>query len=200
MSATKLFDSISRMSVQDVMMSRSAESFSFGDYNSCEGYFKEAFLIADKTITQFEFLPEYKQIVEWMTNTQGKGLLLSGGCGLGKSVIITGVIPILFHFKFNRIIHPVSAIDMGAQFEDLKKRYFLCLDDIGSEATQSDYGERREIFSELVQLAEKDMKPLFISTNMTGAQMRERYGDRVVSRLVRLCRPVKFDEHKDMRF
>lgn len=54
---------------------RSRRAFSWGDRNTCKRLFVEIFKTVDKTAINFEFLPEYEAIIDWMTNTRGMGLL-----------------------------------------------------------------------------------------------------------------------------
>ena len=72
-----------------------------------ETIFKEV----DKTVEYFQWLDEYYHVKSWMMNTEGKGLLLMGSCGRGKSVIASGVIPVLFRMK-GKYLRPVHAQDM----------------------------------------------------------------------------------------
>ena len=124
-----------------------------------------------------------------MTDTKGKGLLLSGNVGVGKSVIICGVLPILFHLRFNKLLFPYSAYDIAQKEEEIKKHAFICIDDVGCEPTSMRYGEKREVFCELIDHAE---------TNLTGQAFAQRYGQRTVDRIIRLCEMVRIDE-KSMR-
>ena len=50
---------------------RSRRVYSWGDRNTCQRLFIEIFQSVDKTATNFEFLPEYNAIIDWMTNTRG---------------------------------------------------------------------------------------------------------------------------------
>ena len=86
---------------------RSRRVYSWGDRNTCQRLFIEIFQSVDKTATNFEFLPEYNAIIDWMTNTRGMGLLLTGDCGRGKSTILTGVVPVL---PSNRACRPACSL------------------------------------------------------------------------------------------
>ena len=55
--------------------------------------FELIFKSVDGTVASVRTLDEYYQIFSWMQNTEGKGLLLMGSCGRGKSVIASGIIP-----------------------------------------------------------------------------------------------------------
>lgn len=49
-----------------------------------------------------EWLSEYDQITGWLTDNQGKGLLLIGPPGVGKSEICMKVIPMIFEWHFTK--------------------------------------------------------------------------------------------------
>ena len=119
---------------------REPKVFSFGTYEECKSMFVESFKMVDKTIKNFEYLDEYDSVVKWMVNTDGKGLLMAGSCGRGKSVILNGVLPLLFRARFNKVLRPVAARNL----------------------------------------------------NLTGKQIRDRYGERIYDRINRLCNVVVF--------
>lgn len=189
-------------SIEDISnsMKRCTQSYSFGTKEECKELFFRAFVGTDGTVKQFTWLPEYEKVIDWMSDTQGKGLLLSGPCGIGKSAIITGVLPAIFKYRYNKNLHPVSAIEINSREKEILSMWSFCLDDIGAESTFSEYGERKEVFCDIVSEAENRLKPLFISTNLNGVQIAQRYGDRVRSRINRLCRCIVFDSHtRDFR-
>ena len=126
--------------------------------NTCKRLFVEIFKTVDKTAINFEFLPEYEAIIDWMTNTRGMGLLLTGDCGRGKSTILTGVIPVLLYQATGLVVRPIHS----EQFEQtcaaswpnagkdprnidyLCNTYFPIIDEIGIEPLINDYGEKYE--------------------------------------------------------
>lgn len=160
----------------------------------------------DRTFDEYEHLPEYDEIIDWMTNTDDKGLMLMGDCGRGKSVILNYVIPVLFRIK-DRTVMSVHAQDLTkylitnpkaqspttVQYIDylLGSRYPI-IDELGIEPMINDYGERFEGFNLILNAAERYHRPIFISTNLTEEQIYERYGDRTMDRLTHLCRTVHF--------
>ena len=58
------------------------------------------------------WLPEYDKVAAWLSDNNGKGLLLFGNCGRGKSLITRYAIPMLLRKFANRI---VTDVDCGAQ-------------------------------------------------------------------------------------
>ena len=63
---------------------RKAQSFKFGTMEECKKALSFYFQKLDNTASSFQWLPEYDEIADWMSDTQGKGLLLMGSCGRGK--------------------------------------------------------------------------------------------------------------------
>ena len=43
---------------------------------------------------------DYDQVAQWLTDNKGKGLMLIGDCGRGKSMITTEILPDLFRQGF----------------------------------------------------------------------------------------------------
>lgn len=168
---------------------------------------EKIFTAVDKTVKYYHPLEEYFEIKSWMMNTEGKGLLLMGSCGRGKSVIASGVIPVLFRMK-GFILHPVHAQDMtkptpqqpylgyGQRPETwldyLQRTRFPIIDELGVEMQVNDYGEKCEGFNLVVNAAERYNRPMFITTNLTEEQILARYGERTLDRLAHLCKTVRF--------
>ena len=190
------------------LLVRKVTAYSWGDdVTSTRELFEEIFKAVDGTISYYRPLEEYYQVFSWMQNTEGKGLLLMGSCGRGKSVIASGVIPVLFRMK-GMILHPVHAQDMykptpqqpylgrGQRPETwmdfLQRTQFPIIDELGVEMQFNDYGEKCEGFNLVVNAAERYNRPMFITTNLTEEQILARYGERTLDRLSMLCKIVKF--------
>ncbi len=171
------------------IVKREYVSYKFGTSEDCKKALQTTFKIYDKT-AKYEWLPEYDEVVDWMTDTKGKGLMLHGNCGRGKSTIITQSIPMLFYMKFNKIIEPQTAKLL--RVDDYIKRGLYCIDEIGCEPVLSDYGSKYFPFMHYVDVAEKYIKPMFLSTNLTSEELTEKYDFRTIERILRLCRVVKF--------
>ena len=88
---------------------RGFQRHSFGTYEECLSLFKEAFRLVDKTVVKYQHLAEYDTVVRWLSDTKGKGLFLIGNCGRGKSIIVTGVLPLIFNAKKGKILKPITA-------------------------------------------------------------------------------------------
>ena len=69
---------------------------------------------------------------------------------------------------------------------------FPLIDELGVEPMMNNYGEKSEGFNQVLNVAERYHRPVFISTNLSPEQIYERYGDRTMDRLTHLCRAVHF--------
>lgn len=166
--------------------------YSFGTQEQCKSLLKDLFLSVDRTIRAFEWLPEYDRVAQWMSDTEGKGLLLTGDCGRGKTNIIQFVLPVLFFDRYRLVIKPVQSENLHENIEAVLKRRIICIDEMGAEPTINDYGTLYEPFNRVVNHAEYDNQVLLLSTNLNSDEIRDRYGERTLDRVVRLCEIVKF--------
>jgi len=186
---------------------RRPAQLSWGDRETCEALFASLFRKLDGSIAKYQHLPEYDEIIDWMHDTKGLGLLLIGDCGRGKSIIATCLVPVLLGIK-NLNTYPVHADDFNKPYPfaantmgmDLKssnldyltKCPYPVIDELGVETLINDYGERYEGFNRIINAAERYFRPMFVSTNLTKDEMLNRYGERTLDRLQHLCRIVEF--------
>jgi len=175
-----------------INVQRSPTALSFGTIEECRDLFEAAFKAADATVTEYHHLPEYDQIIDWMADNKGKGLMLAGSCGRGKTVIITGVLPILMHFKLNKIIHPNHADQIPTRVNSMVGKWAVIVDELGSEPQVNNYGEKSEGFNTIINDTERRMGLIFISTNLSSKEILDRYGERTLDRMYRLCRIIRF--------
>lgn len=133
------------------------------------------------------WLPEYEKVAEYLTDNKGKGLLLYGACGTGKTLITKKIIPAIISEYYDRLSTMYNAGDMHVQLENIKKKYFAVIDDLGTEnATYQQYGNTICPFAEIVDNAEKEGRFLMVSTNLNLADENgfvKRYGKRTYDRL-----------------
>lgn len=198
---------ISQMIKEKVIDERTPWHWSWGSREYCERLFKTIFMSIDGTISRYEHLPEYNEVIEWMTSTNGKGLLLIGDCGRGKSLILNYVLPVLFRMKgcgFRTVHaqdlykeHPYQQYygyyQRPATYLDLlEKAKFPAVDELGVEGQYNDYGEKTEGFNLILNAAERYLRPVFVSTNLTEEELLNRYGERTLDRLMHLCKTVRF--------
>ena len=157
-----------------------------------------------------KWLPCYDQVAAWLSDNKGRGLLCLGPCGLGKTLIVQNILPVIIHRNYQRIVSTYSAQEMNDNIKDVIKHKLIVIDDIGTEpATKFDYGERSTPFLKLCDAAEKRGILLMMTANLRTTHgtdkhgnvipsIEDRYGDLVLSRLRSIVKIVEF-KGKDMR-
>lgn len=130
-----------------------------------------------------------------MTTSPRKcGLLLTGAYGCGKTAFVKALLPKALFVDLNdeaslNLIDPKGAFITG--YDDVANRSVI-LDDMGAELLVSHYGIKRDIVGEFIcYYHSKGTGRLMITTNLTGPEMVDRYGGRVVDRLKELCAPLR---------
>jgi len=137
-------------------------------------------------------MPEYDEVVRWLSDNDYRGLLCLGNCGLGKTLICGKILPILINHYCKKLISCYDALQMNANIDAVKSKHIVYVDDIGTESLSVKYGEKRLAFAELVDEAEKRGKLLIITTNLSTDEIREKYGERTLDRLKGITKTVLF--------
>lgn len=184
--------SISEMQDNFEFNVRNFPSFSFGDIDRCKQILQAAILNVDRTILDFSWLPEYDEIAEWLTNTNGKGLFLAGSVGRGKTTLIHHAIPLLFYHFQRKVVKCTHANHLDEHLHEYESKLLISLDELGTESTVNNFGNKYEPVNKLFDMAESKSKILFVSTNLDSETIKQRYGIRTLDRITRLCRIVKF--------
>lgn len=134
----------------------------------------------------------YRPIVDWMADNKGRGLLMTGSCGLGKTLIGKHILPLLIQDSCRKIVTVVNAQDLNNRIDEILKLHIIYIDDIGTESISKVYGNVRCTFSELCDAAEQRGKLLIVSTNLSVSELEEKYGERTVDRLKAITKYVPF--------
>lgn len=146
----------------------------------------------------FVWLDEYRMVAEWLDNNRGLGLCLYGLNGTGKTILIQKVIPVLaFHFC-QKIIKCYNYNEINNFPDIVLQKRLLSLDDIGLEEQAVIYGNRRWVFSEIMDIAEKKSNIVIFSSNLNGKGFCERYGARTFDRIVSTTKRIEF-KHQSFR-
>lgn len=135
---------------------------------------------------------EYDLVADWLTNTQGRGLLMYGDCGLGKSILGRYVIPAILLKYCRKVVTVYSMNDVNKDIDSVLSKPILSLDDVGTEDISAVYGNKRQAFSEIMDDVERNGKLIIISTNLNDSGIREKYNDRVMDRIMATTTRVKF--------
>lgn len=139
------------------------------------------------------WLKEYDEIVEWLEDNKGLGLLLHGKCGNGKTIMSRYVIPAIVLRKLNKVVSCFDVSELGNDTERILSRKIISVDDIGTEEISIKYGEKRLLFAELMDLVEKHSKLIIITTNLTAEQLTLKYGDRIMDRIKATTKRIAFN-------
>jgi len=173
--------------IENFLQPKMYNRYKLGTKEELKEMFIKAFKHYDRTIDVYKHLPEYDEIIDWLSDTKGRGLMLMGECGLGKSTILNYVIPAIFRTKTNKSMKSIPAKELDAI--ERSDASFIIIDDLGTESIKNDYGTKIDAVSDAISYAEDSSKTLLITTNLASKALKERYDDRTLDRL-RKCKVV----------
>lgn len=123
-----------------------------------------------------------------------RGLLVFGKSGRGKSCLLRAVERYISKGVRRETIWLYCKDEscIGWMKDDAASRVLLgrtvFVDDIGSEETVVDYGNRKDVVGDFIQkYYEHGSGLLFGSTNLSSIDLNAKYGTRVLSRLLSMC-------------
>ena len=138
--------------------------------------------------------------------TRGAGMLITGNNGTGKTMAAKALYatshPILqerlskglhslqvYFYEMHNTEH-LSRLDNWEPTEGRKEN--VLLDDVGVEELVIEYGQRSDTVATFINRWYSWWKggkvgQLIITTNLTGRELNDRYGSRVVDRLLEMC-------------
>ncbi len=134
-------------------------------------------------------------------------LLMSGNTGLGKTHLSLAVASVLLQNGFSVIYDSAGSMLHRLEQEHFGKRDgsdtlelllscdLLILDDFG---TEFDTSFTRSMIYTIINSRINAGKPMIINTNLTSGEIKERYGDRILSRLLFASKILHF-YGKDIR-
>lgn len=137
---------------------------------------------------------EYNEVVEWLTDNQGRGLWLCGEYGRGKTLIGAKILPVLLNYYNSprKVVSLYDAKDLNNKFDDILEKHIIYIDDVGKESMAVQYGNRNLRFPDIVDEAEKRGKLLIFSTNLSQEDMLAKYGERTIDRLKGITKKIIF--------
>lgn len=139
------------------------------------------------------WLPAYDRVAEWFTDNKGRGLFLYGECGQGKSILGRYVIPAILLKYCNKVVKVYDTNELNSQLDQILQKHIISIDDVGTEDISVKFGEKRQAFSELIDSVEKQGKLIIITSNLTVEELTQKYGSRVVDRIISTTTRVLFD-------
>lgn len=125
----------------------------------------------------------------------GRGLLLSGPAGCGKTKLMSTVMKSLkdIDVSFYYCKEPRDMEYLRNNADDTLNGN-VYLDDIGSEERLREYGNTIDIVGDFIQRYHYRGKGrLFATTNLTPLELQERYDGRILDRLLEMCVLVKME-------
>jgi hypothetical protein len=153
---------------------------------------------------------DYDTIIQAYTDTmqhEKLGMMFRGGVGSGKTMAMRLIAPNA-HFIDLADIGSQNVLQSYEEFVDgvSVERWWLIyndntviLDDLGNEPIKSNYGVKTESVSNFIMKWYSDVfkreghfARLHVTTNLTRQQLVERYGIRVVDRLLEMVCTVNF--------
>ena len=173
--------------------------------------------LAQRLGDRAQWLTEYDDVADWLSDNQGKGLMCIGDCGRGKSLLTCDVIPMIFSHGYvigsdgQRLAAPfiTTAKQLRQTFKEALRHRIIVIDEVGQEGVVNEFGEKHDYFADLVLEAERQRKTIILSTNlnyeqlfggdvtMTDGSVRHidgRYNDeRIIDRLTANTRRVFFE-------
>lgn len=127
------------------------------------------------------------------------GIIVTGKAGCGKTCLINAitktahVLTRTFTLSDTRHVHTLSEmLDDSDWCKQLPLRNIF-LDDVGAENLINEFGVKRDIVGEVIDLYYREGRErLFITTNLSGEELLKRYGERILDRIKSLCVPLVF--------
>lgn len=139
------------------------------------------------------WLEEYSKVADWLSDNKGRGLFLYGNCGRGKSLLGRYVIPAIYLKYFRKVVSTYDVQEMNKNLDEVLKKAFISLDDIGTEEAVNTYGNKRMAFAEIMDAVEKESKIVIISSNLSEKELLDTYGDRVLDRIKSTTTRIAFN-------
>ena len=146
--------------------------------------------------TQRAYIRKIRQICEQYADTfdptEGKGVLLYGASGLGKTFLLNCIaqrvlergysVVVISAYKLTEVLRRYLFNGEGAeQVQDILTCDLLAIDDLGSEPMMR--GVTVGSIYHVVSERHNAMRPMVISTNCSVQQLYEKYEDRIAARL-----------------
>jgi hypothetical protein len=145
-----------------------------------------------------------------------KGFLIGGSVGSGKTLLMEAA-----NQTFKAFGYVATARKVAGDFIEEGQKAILkhskpmkpngqgytypdCFfDDLGAEDSKKHYGNETNVMAELItdryELFIRNHSKTFFTTNLTRAEMEEKYGPRVMSRLKQMCNFILLDCKTDRR-
>ena len=144
-------------------------------------------------------LDKVAQVARWMKEGKHNSLIMMGGVGAGKTTLAKALCSAIGVKDKMPLFRPMWYMTQTFKdnpdlfYEDLREKCYLLIDDAGSEKSEvKSYGNSCLLFNEIISVRYDYRLPVIITTNLNSAALRERYGDKIMSRLREMCDVIDF--------
>ena len=158
----------------------------------------------DETIGEFEWFSFYDDIVNWLSDDKGDGLILYSkelerNNGVGKSLFISKIYPILLENyispakKFFILNCTDLDIDKINELRKIEGRIILIIDEMGRESKLiNDFGTKIRPMETVMEIADRNNWKVVIATNLSKKGALLHYESfHLFERLKPKCRPIE---------
>ena len=102
------------------------------------------------------------------------------------------IIPAILLVEKSKIVNYYDITDLKEKFDDALRYKILAIDDIGTEETLVKFGNRTDVFAEIMDIVEKKSKLVIVTSNYQKEELENRYGTRILDRIIATTFRVKF--------
>lgn len=148
-----------------------------------------------------------KYVAEYQPN--GNGLLFIGETGTGKTHLAVAILQELIQKQYAGVFYNIITLldelrasynsqDESEQWEIIDRvrdTSILVLDDLGAEKTSGWVNDR---LYAIINYRYENKKTTIVTSNKSHAELNDQIGNRIISRLVEMCRVIPF-QGKDYR-
>ncbi len=178
----------------DSELGRLCETQSFDNFDL--GYYS---LGNERSVMEYN-LSALRSFAEGFSAKTADSWLLFGDTGLGKTHLSTAVGVTVIRRGYDVMYKTVQAViddfeevQFKGASQQMVRRYYDCdlliIDDLGAELTNQ---FTTSCIYNIMNVRMNKRKPTVISTNLTQSELRERYADRITSRLFGEFKPLHF--------
>ena len=145
-----------------------------------------------------------KQAADFLTGQiRKRWLFLSGGVGTGKTTLLRAIRDLLIHYDVpNKMFAASGFPNLFLNNEELTGDCILrgswcnvlLLDDVGVEQVEiKEYGNIIQPFIKIVEERYNRLLPMIVSTNLSGREMADRYGERTIDRIKEMSVAIQYN-------
>lgn len=150
-----------------------------------------------------EFDKWHEYVIDWLKDTKGKNLIISGGVGIGKTLALHAIRNVVNFNKKGATMEllPYYAFKFdGGGGASHPQCHILGVDDLGCEEDMNNFGVVTNWFSKYISRNYIGRYQTFIvSTNLTPEEMYARYGARTMDRVVEMSKFVLVQSQESHR-